>query len=31
MGPGWELAKVRGTRYNTGGGIKMALDIGAMP
>lgn len=31
LGPGWELAKVRGTRFNTGGGIKMALDIGAMP
>lgn len=31
LGPGWELAKVRGTRYNTGGGINMALDIGAMP
>jgi tricarballylate dehydrogenase len=29
LGPGWELAKVRGTRYNTGDGIKMALDIGA--
>ncbi|MFV0295793.1 MAG: FAD-dependent tricarballylate dehydrogenase TcuA [Hyphomicrobiaceae bacterium] len=31
MGPGWELATVRGTRFNTGGGIQMALDIGAMP
>ncbi|UVI29682.1 FAD-dependent tricarballylate dehydrogenase TcuA [Paenibacillus spongiae] len=31
LGPGWELAKVRGTRYNTGDGIRMALDIGAMP
>jgi tricarballylate dehydrogenase len=31
MGPGWELAKVRGTRFNQGGGIKMALDIGAQP
>ncbi|MFT6580473.1 MAG: tricarballylate dehydrogenase [Alphaproteobacteria bacterium] len=31
LGPGWELAKVRGTRFNTGGGIQMALDIGAMP
>ncbi len=31
LGPGWDLAKVRGTRFNTGGGIKMALDIGAMP
>jgi tricarballylate dehydrogenase len=29
LGPGWDLAKVRGTRYNTGDGIKMALDIGA--
>ncbi len=31
LGPGWDLAKVRGTRFNTGVGIKMALDIGAMP
>ena len=31
LGPGWELAKVRGTKYNTGDGIKMALDIGACP
>jgi tricarballylate dehydrogenase len=31
LGPGWDLAKVRGTRYNQGAGIKMALDIGAMP
>ena len=23
------MAKVRGTRYNTGDGIRMALDIGA--
>jgi tricarballylate dehydrogenase len=30
LGPNWDLAKVRGTRYNTGLGIKMALDIGAM-
>ncbi|MEK7876216.1 MAG: FAD-dependent tricarballylate dehydrogenase TcuA [Pseudomonadota bacterium] len=30
FGPNWDLAKVRGTRYNTGLGIKMALDIGAM-
>ena len=29
LGPGWELAKVRGTRFNTGDGIKMALEIGA--
>ncbi len=31
MGPGWELAKIRGTRFNTGDGVRMALDIGAMP
>ena len=31
LGPGWDLAKVRGTRYNLGAGITMALDIGAMP
>ncbi|NQV82386.1 MAG: FAD-dependent tricarballylate dehydrogenase TcuA [Rhodospirillales bacterium] len=30
LGPGWDLAPVRGTRFNTGDGIKMALDIGAM-
>ena len=30
LGPGWDLAKVRGTRYDTGDGIKMALDAGAM-
>jgi tricarballylate dehydrogenase len=29
LGPGWDLAKVRGTRYNTGDGIQMALDAGA--
>ena len=31
LGPGWDMAKVRGTRYNTGDGIRMALDIGAQP
>ena len=31
LGPGWDLVKVRGTRYNTGDGIRMALDIGAQP
>jgi len=31
LGPGWELAKVRGTRFNTGDAIGMALDIGAAP
>jgi tricarballylate dehydrogenase len=30
LGPGWELAKVRGTRFNTGAGIRMAIEIGAM-
>ena len=29
LGPGWDLAKVRGTRFNTDEGIRMALDIGA--
>lgn len=29
LGPSWDLAKVRGTRYNTGDGLRMALDIGA--
>ena len=31
LGPGWELAKVRGIPYNTGDGIRIALDIGAQP
>ena len=31
LGPGWDLAKVRGTRYNTGDGIQMAMDAGAVP
>jgi tricarballylate dehydrogenase len=31
LGPGWELCRVRGTRHNTGDGIKAALDIGAQP
>jgi tricarballylate dehydrogenase len=31
LGPGWDLARVRGTRFNIGDGIRMALDIGAMP
>jgi tricarballylate dehydrogenase len=29
LGPGWDLAKVRGSRYNTGDGLRMALDAGA--
>jgi tricarballylate dehydrogenase len=31
LGPGWELAKVRGTKFNTGDGIRMALAAGAAP
>jgi len=31
LGPGWDLAKVRGTRYNMGAGLRMAMDIGARP
>ena len=31
LGPGWDLAKVRGSRFNTGDGIRMALEIGASP
>ena len=31
LGPGWDLAKVRGSRFNMGDGIRMALDIGAQP
>ena len=29
LGPGWEMASVRGSRFNTGEGIKMAMNIGA--
>lgn len=29
LGPGWDLAKVRGTKFNTGGGIQIGLEIGA--
>lgn len=31
LGPNWELAKVRGTRFNTGDAIRMALEAGAAP
>ncbi|MFC4270714.1 FAD-dependent oxidoreductase [Sneathiella chungangensis] len=31
LGPNWDLAKVRGTPYNTGDGIRMAMEIGASP
>jgi tricarballylate dehydrogenase len=29
LGPNWDLAKVRGTPFNTGLGLRMALDCGA--
>ena len=29
LGQGWDLAKVRGSRYNTGNVIRAALDLGA--
>lgn len=31
LGPGWDLAKVRGTEFNNGEGLEMAMRIGAMP
>lgn len=31
LGPEWDLAKVRGTRFNMGDGIRMAMEIGARP
>jgi len=31
LGTGWELAKVRGSRFNVGDGLRMALDVGAAP
>lgn len=31
LGPGWDLAKVRGSRFNTGDGLAMAIKIGAQP
>jgi tricarballylate dehydrogenase len=31
LGRDWDLARVRGTRHNTGDGIRMALEIGAQP
>ena len=29
LGPGWEMAKVRGSAFNTGDGIRMAMEVGA--
>ena len=31
LGQGWEKAKVRGAKYNTGDGHRAALDVGAKP
>ena len=31
LGPGWDNVKLRGVPYNTGDGLNMALDLGAMP
>jgi tricarballylate dehydrogenase len=31
LGPGWDLAKVRGSKFNCGDGLEMALRIGAQP
>lgn len=31
LGPGWDAAKVRGTRFNMGAGLTMALAAGARP
>src|SRR5215470_9787972 len=31
LGRPWDSAKVRGTRYNTGDGLRMAMELGALP
>jgi tricarballylate dehydrogenase len=31
LGPGWDMVRLRGVPFNTGDGLRMALDIGAMP
>jgi tricarballylate dehydrogenase len=31
LGPNWDVVKVRGTEFNTGDGITMALEVGAQP
>ena len=31
LGANWDLARVRGCRFNMGDGIRMALEVGAMP
>lgn len=31
LGPGWDFVRPRGTRFNHGDGLRMALEIGAKP
>jgi tricarballylate dehydrogenase len=31
LGPGWDTVRLRGVPFNTGDGLRMALDIGALP
>ena len=31
LGPNWDTVRMRGVPYNTGDGLRIALDIGAMP
>jgi tricarballylate dehydrogenase len=31
LGPNWDIARVRGTPYNTGDGLRLALEAGAQP
>lgn len=31
LGPGWDLVRPRGTKYNTGDGLRMAFEMGAQP
>ena len=31
LGRNWDLAKIRGSRFSTGDGLRMALEVGAMP
>lgn len=31
LGPGWDMIRLRGVPFNTGDGLRMAMNIGAMP
>jgi tricarballylate dehydrogenase len=31
LGPGWDTVRVRGVPFNTGDGLRMAMNIGALP